>query len=405
MKRTSGFTLIELLITIGIIGILAAAAILVLNPAELLNRTRDSARVQDLQSVNDALKLYEVGEGSSFGAANTVYISIPDTDSGCANLTLPSLTPGYSYACATDTNLRRIDSTGWIPVDFTSISGGSPLSKLPTDPVNSDSDNLYYAYVTGASWALSALFQAERHETATNDGGPMVGVFEIGTDLTLTPPSRDMDLVGYWPMDEGSGTTTVDVSGENNIGTITGAIRAATSSCKVGRCLDFDGVNDYVNVSGLAADMSGVARFSVSLWAKADTNQIAGAAISIRKGDSDPGNLFILYPYDLSAGNGARIYFNGSSIINENGIDRTDGDYHHFVFVSGSATNHEVYVDGVSVGASSSDKTLPSPVTDIDIGRWSGSGGQVFNGSIDEVRIYNRALTAGEIEAIYNATK
>jgi len=402
MKYEKGFTLIELLIVIGIIGVLAAAVVLFINPAEILNRTRDSARVQDLQAVHSALNLYELDEGDTFGQANTVYISIPDTSATCANLTLPSLpSPAWTYNCETEADLRKVDGTGWVPVDFTSISGSSPLSKLPIDPVNSDTDNLYYAYVTGGSWALSALFQAERHDTATNDGGSMVGVFEIGNDLTLTPPSRDMDLVGYWPMDEGSGMATADVSGENNGGTITGAIRAATTSCKIGRCLDFDGVNDYVDFgAGSSIDLADT--LTATIWFKGDTvldnfsnflnktqvNVVGWGVEVISTGPNIKARI------DTSAG------FNQQFTIGS-AIDNT---WHHVALVLDSG-NIRAYLDAV--------ETVDTTYT-VGAGLSTGdplrSGNRsdntnFFHGALDDARIYNRALSEGEIKAIFNATK
>ncbi|MDE2144975.1 MAG: type II secretion system protein, partial [Patescibacteria group bacterium] len=78
VKEQNSFTLIELLIVIAIIGILASALVLVLNPSQLLSQSRDSRRTQDLSNLNNAIGMY-LSEGNSvLGQTDTVYVSIPD---------------------------------------------------------------------------------------------------------------------------------------------------------------------------------------------------------------------------------------------------------------------------------------------------------------------------------------
>ena len=99
LQSNTSFTLIELLVVIGILAILTAAVIIILNPAEYLKQTRDVTRMNDLTSINQALSVLESQGITNFGLANTVYVSIPDTTSTCANLGLPTLPSNYSYHC------------------------------------------------------------------------------------------------------------------------------------------------------------------------------------------------------------------------------------------------------------------------------------------------------------------
>src|SRR3989344_7664261 len=134
-RGRDSFTLIELLVVIAIVAILSAVVIITLNPAELLKQSRDSNRLSDLNTLNKALALYEVDVvGGTLGATSTVYVSLPDTSATCANLGLPALPSGYQYGCVTETNLRKTDGTGWIPVNLTQISSNTLLGFLPTDP-------------------------------------------------------------------------------------------------------------------------------------------------------------------------------------------------------------------------------------------------------------------------------
>src|SRR3989338_8938662 len=108
----NSFTLIELVI--------------VLNPAEMLKKGRDGTRMQDIASLDTTISLLETQVSNlDLGIAQTLYISIPDpslsgsSTSTCSSLGLPTLPSGYTYHCVSQDNLRNVDGTGWLPVDFT----------------------------------------------------------------------------------------------------------------------------------------------------------------------------------------------------------------------------------------------------------------------------------------------
>ena len=189
--------MIELLTTIGIIAVLATIAVLVLNPAELLKQGRDERRVTDLEIINQAIAL-TLSEGSGFfrGDPNTIYISLPDSNTNCSsyNGVIPSLASPWVYACVSASNLKNVDGSGWIPVDFTNLKVSSPLSNLPVDPVNqvmSSGELYYYIYISG--WELDANLESKKFEFGgrddeeSTDGGNEDELYEIGTSLVLGP--------------------------------------------------------------------------------------------------------------------------------------------------------------------------------------------------------------------------
>src|SRR3989344_4906681 len=253
----AGFTLLELLIVIGILSILAAVTLLVLNPTEYFKKSRDSARIQDLYALKKALDFAEF-ENKSLGVSNTISVSIPDTSATCANLGLPALPSGWAYRCVNETNLQKVDSAGWVPVNFISLSTNSPLSKLPIDPVNTTSTGLYYTYTTGGSFKLTSLFESEKLATnMKSDGGPDPATYEVGSNLNLANFARG--LVGYWKLDNNAS----DSSGNGNNGTENGGMGYASG--KVSQAGNFDG-DDFVNITTATKIANG--KFTISAWIK-----------------------------------------------------------------------------------------------------------------------------------------
>jgi len=97
-NKHSSFTLIELLIVVAILAVLMSVIVLAINPAEILKRTRDTRRITDLKSLNNAIQYFQTSfPDASLGSLNTVYVSIPDSSATCSNLGLPSLPSGWSY--------------------------------------------------------------------------------------------------------------------------------------------------------------------------------------------------------------------------------------------------------------------------------------------------------------------
>ena len=188
---SASFTLIELLIVIGILAILTAAVVIILNPGELLKEARDSSRMTDLASMSKTVQLLLTQDPTvSLGTASTVYISVPDpSSSSCASLSgLPTLPSGYTYHCVTAANSTNVNGTGWLPIDFTA-QGIQSLSKLPIDPTNNVSQLLYYAYTPGANGMhdMYAYMESKKYITQTTVAGGNLPAFEKGTAPSLFP--------------------------------------------------------------------------------------------------------------------------------------------------------------------------------------------------------------------------
>ncbi len=106
-------------------------------------------------------------------------------------------------ASTTGSISRAIDSNGWLPINFTAISSGSPIGNEPVDPVNStttpslvDGGPLIYGYVAkqnGFTFKLTAHMESAKYgvgglgdvESNANDGGISTTTFEQGNNLAL----------------------------------------------------------------------------------------------------------------------------------------------------------------------------------------------------------------------------
>lgn len=218
MKK--GFTLLELLIVIAILSILGAIIIFVLNPAETLKKARDAQRITDLSSIKNALGIYLTTktsislDGQTDSSANTkcmggtsqdtIWYSLDSSTLSISDTTLGAGTSvNLSAQISTSTQLGYVDGYGWIPVNLSSLVGGSPISAFPIDPVNtiaSASDvrytDLVYRYSCKAStlgFEVDARFESDAYTVENNkmlrDSGNNVELYEAGTDLTILPYS------------------------------------------------------------------------------------------------------------------------------------------------------------------------------------------------------------------------
>jgi prepilin-type N-terminal cleavage/methylation domain-containing protein len=187
MKKS--FTLVELMIVIAILAILSAIVIFTLNPTEIFKKNRDSIRLTDIQTLYKAITFMESWNtsGINIGNTNTIYISLPDSSSTCSSYSLPTLPTGYIYSCKTTENLKNVDSTGWIPIDFTISNNNNYISSLPTDPLNTI--NYYYSYNPGGSFEINSFLESTEYilRYASTDGGDSSNAYEKGTSLISIP--------------------------------------------------------------------------------------------------------------------------------------------------------------------------------------------------------------------------
>ncbi len=392
-----GFTLIELLIVIGVLAVLSVAVVIALNPAELLKQSRDAVRLSDLAILNRAIGIVGTEDVVNLGSASTIYVSLPDTSPICANVGLPAPPSGWTYNCVTNANLRLISGSGWLPINFPSFTGGAPFSALPVDPVNTAASGLYYAYVTGGSYALTGALESNKHlaASALPDGGTDAGRVELGTDINLWTQASGLSV--YWKFDEGSGTTAGDSSGGNVQGSFVGSPQWVNG--KVGKALDFNGTADYV----WAPNSSRIhpAIFTVMAWVKFEGGSLNRTVMGTRKTNflGDPQG----YSLDALTLNWSFAVGDTSQAVSQiSGGGAPTSTWTHIVGVYDGFTM-TLYKNGIALASASSSYVFAN--SDFRVAARITTPVQYLSAVIDEVRIYNRPLSATEIQGYYNATR
>jgi hypothetical protein len=226
-------------------------------------------------------------------------------------------------------------------------------------------------------------------------------------------------LVGYWSMN-GNDTlwssattgTSTDRSGQGNNGTLTNMSRSTTPTTgKIGQALNFDGTDDYVNAGNTVGNFAAGESFSVGFWFKStDAANINGNNFPgfVAKASGAP---VFGWGFSLSSNLDSRLsklyFYTYSNDVSTNSFAPTllnDGAWHHVVGVRNINTNSQpLYIDGVLVANNTLNSTgSVSSATNLLIGCRAVALAGCINSNIDEVRIYNRALSADEVKLLYN---
>jgi len=205
--------------------------------------------------------------------------------------------------------------------------------------------------------------------------------------LTTVPEIAvtDPDLLGWWKLDEGMGTTAVDWSGHGHHGAISGD--AKWTHGVQGGALQLDGVDDYVEVPDVG--ISGAAARTISGWAKASNTSIASwTDVFGFSGPSGNGGHFDIERRDYSS---YALHIYGW----ERDLIPVDLEWHHFA-ATYDGTNAVRYADGVSIGSEA--VTLNTTAT-FHMGKRVDNA-NFFPGVVDDVRLYKKVLSEAEIQAV-----
>jgi len=214
--------------------------------------------------------------------------------------------------------------------------------------------------------------------------------------LALPALAADPSLVGWWQFNEGNGLTAADSSGSNNNGTISGPVTWA-QSWDATACLSFNGPYNFVRVaSSDSLNMTDGITIAAWVWPKwTGNNRIMQKST---EGSDDQYRLLKEW------GDNTKFDLPGVGTLNCTGILPKKGEWTHMA-ATYDAKSMKLYFNGKVVGeqAAAGKATTSDGPLFIGTKHSTAPAGDEYNGLIDDVRIYNRGLSAAEVKAFVPA--
>ncbi len=312
------------------------------------------------------------------GAADTVHVPAPavldvQTSDGYT-LDVRAALAGDGTVTVSGNQTRAGFSGGGSIGEFRVESGQAATAGLTVEQRMLLGDNLYT--VTGGSLRVSGADLLAARQVSLNGGTLTIRVPQ--------PPPTD-GLQAYWSFNNNAAPGDDNSGNLHALSLLNGA--AWTADGRLGGALSLSGDNDYadavLNVSETA--------YGVSMWFKADTGM--GGLFSVTGGGHDRH----LYLY----GDEARSRVWSEETIATSGLTLLDGNWHHIVHTfGGTEGGQKIYVDGELRASGSKAWSDFTTQTNVHVGQSNDRG--YFDGLIDDVRVYERALDAGDVLSLYS---
>jgi len=237
----------------------------------------------------------------------------------------------------------------------------------------------FLAKLLGAMLVLIALLALGTQLNLLGTGGTGFAVLE----------GMGSGLVGYWNFDEGTGTTASDYSGSGNHATTAGGPNWAAG--KFGNGFSFSGTSNSFSIPYSKVFDFGPDDFTVSLWFKTTSTAANSFLFSKDVPALSNNGIFVMLNSGVE-GRATGWVYNERVDSYKTGLN--DGQWHHVV-LEHSAGNMALYIDGTLEKSA----YFPAASAGVTISAL-GMGGK-FTGSLDDVRVYNRALSASEVQQLY----
>ncbi len=299
----------------------------------------------------------------------------------------------------------------------------TPPSTLPT---SANTGTLFFGGEIAHGYTKGTLDEIRVYNRALT-ATEVAALYQVGAakiNSSQSPGTLSNGLAGWWTMDgadtvwsSGTAGTEIDRSGNGNTGTLANMNRATSPILgKIGQALKFDGSSSYIDVPD--ASSLKPSAVTVSAWVNPSSNvplatcggnNVYQVQYIVFKKNSRSGNFegytLLAYPSGNQIQYSGDITNSGGTSDSVNSSAYNINQWHHIVMTFQQPTL-DLYVDGVLVSTATHNFPLDYGTDDVFIGR-TGECGAInwdgyFAGKLDDTRIYNRALSASEVQQLYN---
>jgi PKD repeat protein len=318
-------------------------------------------RIDEVRIYNRALTVGEIQQDMS-ASVTPPPVAAPIAEFSAS----PTVGPAPLAVTFTDASTGGITAWSWAFGD-----GGTSTAQHPS-----------HTYSAPGTYTVSL--------TVTGPGG---SDSEVKTNYITVPPNSS-GLVAAYNFNEGAGTTARDASSNGNHGTIAGA--TWTNQGKFGSALVFDGIDDWVTISD-ANSLDLTTGLTLSAWVY-PTATPTGWRTLIQKEQSG-GAIYYLHANSDTNRPATGVYIGAERILR--GGARLSANAWTHVAATYDGARQRLYLNGIEVASRAQTGQIQVSTGALRIGGNS-IWGEFFQGRIDEVRLYNRALSASEIQAAMN---
>lgn len=343
-----------------------------------------------------------------------ISFGVDDANGGFADDTVSSTTADYDDNRWHHVSAVKDDTTGiYLYIDGVLIASDTSIASTGTLANN---DTFYIGDSNGSDGGDEFIGFIDEVKVYTSTARTEA---EISADYLSSTPDRGTSasfgpddsflsdgLVGYWPMDDnvsGNGQAIIDKSGNGNNGTTNYGANTTGMDCtvagKFGSACDVDGTDDYIALGNI--DEFKIEDKTISFWAKPEASITSTQSIFSSStanwyaGFANSDRMFVSYA------DGTDSQQTAGGVVSA----VTTSEWHHYTYtfsVSGNSVTIKYFIDGIYQEQDELTTGYSSMYgTSFVMGAFASSS-LFYNGMFDEVRLYNRALTPAEVQALYH---